>query len=512
MNSLPIVVAPTAPSVAEIGAVTPAPLGELSTEIVVIGTGAGGAVAGCELAKKHRVLFLEQGGAYPRKELQRKSFLWSSEHLYARRGAQLSSGGNVRFAIISGATVGGSTVLNSAIAFKPPDHRLKEWAAVVGDERLQPDAMRPFVDEMWARIGVMPTHAGIGRKNNDALRIGMERLSLREETRHGWMDRNAPGCVGCGACHLGCPSGGKASMDRAVLPEAVQRGAVIHSRVRADHIVVEGGRATRVECTVMDDDGAVRGALVVKADLVVVAGSALRSPVLLKKSGLGGSEVGKHLAAHAACGVFAEFPEPIDMWNGVPQGYWAEVPGRDDVLLEVANVGPDQLFAFFARAGKGGLEAVKRLRHIAMAGPMTRDPQTGVVSVGRDGDLSFTYEVTDAHLEKWRAGMALGARAYFAAGATRVALSIGDLEFYDSEADALRAIDRVRAPSDMLAAYGSHPQGTCRMGAVVDADGRVNGTDNVYVMDGSIFPTTLGVNPQVTIMSLALALSRRLVG
>jgi choline dehydrogenase-like flavoprotein len=178
-------------------------------------------------------------------------------------------------------------------------------------------------------------------------------------------------------------------------------------------------------------------------------------------------------------------------------------------------VGPDQLFAFFARAGAGGLDVLKRLRHLAMAGPMIRDPQTGRVRVGGDGDMAFTYDLTDQHLDAFRAGMALGARAYFAAGATKVAFAIGDLEFYTSEADALRAVDAVRSPDDLLAVYGSHPQGTCRMGAspdkaVVDGNGRVHGTENVYVMDGSIFPTTLGVNPQLTIMSLALALSRRL--
>jgi choline dehydrogenase-like flavoprotein len=284
--------------------------------------------------------------------------------------------------------------------------------------------------------------------------------------------------------------------------------------VRADHIVVENGRATRVACTVLDEHGAPKGALTVKADLVVVAGSALRSPVLLKKSGLGGAEVGHHLAVHPGLAVYGDFDEPINMWSGVTQGYYAHVPaaaGLPDALVEVANVGPDQIFGLLARAGSGGLDNVKRMKNIAMAGTMIRDPQTGRVDVASDGDMQFSYVVTEQHLAGWRAGSKLIASAYFQAGAKRVLPGTGDPEWFTTEKAAHDAIDRMRAPEDILTPYGSHPQATCRMGTVVDKNGRAAGADNVYVMDGSIFPTTLGVNPQVTIMSLALALSRRLI-
>jgi choline dehydrogenase-like flavoprotein len=513
--SNPIVVAPTGLSIAELGLSRRAERGTISTEVVVIGTGAGGAVAGTALSKKHKVLFLEAGGAYPRSEFQKKDWLWAFEHLYQRRGAQLSSGGNVRIAVMSGRAVGGSTVINSAICFRPPEERLREWQAITGAAHLAPDAMRPFVDDIWRRIGVVQTHLGVGRRHNDLLRIGVERLG---GVRHAWMDRNTPGCVGCGACNIGCPAGGKASVDRAILPEAVTRGALVHTHASAEHIVIEGGRATRVLCHVLGDDGSVVGELEVKADLVIVAGSALRSPVLLKKSGIGGPEAGNHLAVHSALGVFAMFPDPVNMWNGATQGYYAHAPDHPDALVETSNLGADQLFALYARAGHGGLDVISKMKNIALAGGMIRDPQTGRVTVGSDGDMRFSYDVTEKHLEAFRAGMRLTARAYFAAGATSVSPTIGDLRFYATEAEALGAIDAVRSPEDLVGVYGSHPQGSCRMGprdgknrGVVDENARVHGTENVYVMDGSIFPTTLGVNPQVTIMSLASMLSARLI-
>ncbi len=510
--SLPLI-APTAPSIGDIGAFRTGTPGDISTDVVVIGTGAGGAVAGTALSARHKVLFLEAGQAYPKSAYQKKSFVWSSEHLYSRKGAQLSRG-NVRMTVLSGSTVGGSTVLNSAICFRPPEHRLNEWSDIVCDPRLLAEPMRPYVDAMWQRVGVTATHAGIGRGNNAVLKRGMERLGVAQ---HGWIDRSAPACVGCGACHLGCPSGGKASVDRAILPEAIGRGAEILTRVRARHISMEAGTAKRIDCDVLNEAGEVVGELVVRANLVIVAASALRSPILLARSGVGGPHVGKHLAIHPAMGVLGDFPEPVQMWNGVTQGYYAHTPEHEDALVEVANAGPDQIFALVARAGDGGLGAVARLKHLAMAGTMIRDQQTGAVDVSQD-ELSFRYDTVPHHFEAWRAGSRLLVRAYFAAGALRVAPLVGDGRFVDNESEALRIVDAMAAPEDLMGPYGSHPQGTCRMGpkdgehaGVVDENGRVHGTNNVYVMDGSIFPTTLGVNPQITIMALALALATRLL-
>jgi choline dehydrogenase-like flavoprotein len=203
------------------------------------------------------------------------------------------------------------------------------------------------------------------------------------------------------------------------------------------------------------------------------------------------------------------------MWNGVPQGYYAHCPEDPRALVESANFGPDQAFALFGRAGN--LADAARMAHYAMAGTMIRDDATGVVTSGEGGAPDISYEVTPGDLDAWRAGTRLVVRAYFAAGARRVAPAIGDLRFYDDEASALAAVETLRGPGDVAQPYGSHPHGTCRMGpkdgphrGVVDVDAQVHGTPGLYVMDGSIFPTTLGVNPQVTIMAIATMLARRL--
>jgi len=512
-----LLVAPTAHSVAETGrfarASTRLP-GPVSTEILVVGTGAGGAVAGTELAKRgHRVLFIEAGGAFGGKDFRRRSLLWSTKNLFAAGGLQVSVG-DPPVLIPAGRCVGGSTVLNSGICFRPPDARLDEWVALTGDERLRPDAMRPFVDEMWTRLGIAPTHAGIGRRNNLLLQKGLAALGVE----HDWIDRNAPGCVGCGVCHLGCPSGGKASVDRAILPEALNHGAEILTYARADAIVVEGGRATAVVAQVTDDEGRVHD-LTIRADRVVVAGSALGTPLLLERSSLGGDERGRHLAIHPAGAAIGEFDEPVVMWDGVPQGYWGRDLEDDRVIIESANVGAGELHALLGGAGHDGAARALRYQHYAMSGGMLRDRPSGTVTRADDGSPKIRYSLPREDIEGLKSGIRTATRAYFAAGARRVAPLIHPVTFFDDETKALDAIARVKRGADFAHVHASHPHGTCRMGSVdgargpagvVDTDGRVHGTSELYVVDGSIFPSTLGVNPQVTIMSLSLALARRM--
>ena len=182
---------------------------------------------------------------------------------------------------------------------------------------------------------------------------------------------------------LGCPSGGKASVDKSILPEAVDLGARIITRARAREVIIEGGRATGVVADVLDPDTEqVIGELTIKADLVIVAGGGLFSPLLLKQSGLDSAHCGKHLAIHPGIAVFGEFADPVVMWDGVPQGYYAHAPDDDHCLLETANAGPGELAALLCKPGD--YESVARLKHLTMAGAMIRDSGSGEVEAQID--------------------------------------------------------------------------------------------------------------------------------
>ncbi len=514
--AVPLPVSPGAPSVAPHA--KPAQPGRIDCDVVVIGTGAGGAAAGVEFARAgRRVVFLEAGGAFSARDFARRSLPWSLTRLWSSRGAQTSAPGSSTSPVVlvpSGRVVGGSTVLNSAICFKPPEHRLREWCARTGSGLFDPASFGLVVDEVWGRIGVAPTHAGIGRRNNQLFEQGCRALGFT----HAWMNRNAPGCVGCGVCQLGCPSGGKASVDKSLLPEALNRGATILTHARARQVVLQGGRATGVDVEIVDPlTERVTGDLHVAASVVVVAANALFSPLVLQRSGITHPHLGQHLAIHPGVAVLGEFADPVVMWDGVPQGYYAFCPDDDHALLETANAGPAEMFSLLSRPGD--VDSVRRLAHLAMAGAMIRDTGTGTVSLDDDDGIPrprFTVGFTDRDLQAFRAGARAIVRAWFAAGARRVAPGVTPLRFVDNERDAFAIVDELVEARRLAQPYGSHPHGTCRMGpadgphaGVVDDRGAVYGTQGLYVMDGSVFPTTLGVNPQVTIMATATALARR---
>jgi choline dehydrogenase-like flavoprotein len=484
--------------------------GVIKTEVCVVGTGAGGAVAGTELARAGKqVLFLEAGPGIGTRELSKhRDLTWSTQQMFASAGVQYSVG-DPPLLIPSGMTVGGSTVLNSAICFRPPDERLEEWAAV-GGAHLSPEAMAPIVDEIWQRIGVHRTHLGIGRRHNQVFADGVKALGWEGE----WMDRNAPACSGCGLCHFGCPSGGKASVDKSILPEAMQRRAEILTRARVDGVIIEGGRARGVEVSVLGEDREEVGRLKVEADLVIVSGSALRSPVVLANSGVDNPHNGRHLSLHPAAPAVGEFEEPVVLWDGVPQGYWCHHPDDPGVTIETATAGPAEIFALFGRPGLEGAHEMLRFKHLAMSGGMIRDVGEGTVTPSDGGRPSISYDIQPADLARLKAGIAGAARIYFAAGAKRVAPLVQPVRFFDSLDATLAHIETAKKPADLALIYASHPHGTCRIGpkegpkaGVVDGDGKVHGVEGLYVMDGSILPTTVGKNPQVSIMSVSLQLS-----
>jgi choline dehydrogenase-like flavoprotein len=512
-----MLVAPTAPSVgnntARVRPAADVATSDLSCEVLVIGTGAGGAAAGTELAKAgKKVLFLEAGGAYFKKHFQSRKLTWTLRHVYQNKGLQLALG-KTPILLVAGRCVGGSTVLNSGIAFKPPKERLEEYARLTGDDAWSPEAMAPFVDEIWTRVGVFPTPPNIGRRNNALLQLGLERLGFPNAP----MDRNAPGCVGCGVCHMGCPSGGKASVDRSLLPEAINHGAEILTHCEVRSLLMEGGAAKGAIAEIRDPetDELIRE-VTVRADRVLVAGSAVRSPLLLMEAGLGGPEVGKHLAIHPGVGAFGDFEEPVQMWNGVPQGYYGHDPEQPSVTFETANMGPGEVHTLLGGPGVQGADRALGYKHLACGGSMLRDDGIGTVS-GDPRAPSIRYNLSDRDVAELRRATKTLVRLYFAAGARQVAPFVHPLRFYDNEAEALEAIDRVKVSTDFARVHGSHPHGTCRMGpetgesrGVCGPDGHVWGAKELYVVDGSVFPTTLGVNPQISIMAFALQIARRM--
>lgn len=481
---------------------------EVEADVCVLGAGAGGSSVACALAEAgHTVVVLEEGRHWKPEQFEASS-PWAFKNLYAGRGTRATRG-NAIIPLPGGRGVGGSTLINSAICFRTPEPVLRQWREQFGCHRFEPAWMDACFDRIWSTIGVTVNPPEVQGNNNHIFRQGAEALGLDGH----WMARSAPGCVGCGTCQQGCSSGGKLSVDRTFLQLAVDTGRVaVHADCRVDGVETEGGRVVAVHGrTIEPSRYQEAGRFRVRARKFVLAGGAIGSPRFLLKNGLGGGPVGENLCIHPTSGVVGRFPFEVVPWVGTTQGYYVD-RWEDGFLLQTFNMPPDQVYVTLPLPNNDVLSTVRDLRYCASAGVVVHDED----SWGMVGESALLYRLGDVDRERILQGMRLTARVYFAAGATEVYTAVRGGAI-------LRSVDEVDAglPLDTAAIdiglYASHPMGTCRMGAdpetsVVDPDGKVWGWDNLWVSDASVFPTSLGVNPQVTVMALGLTIGRQVAG
>ena len=331
----------------------------------------------------------------------------------------------------------------------------------------------------------------------------------------GPISRNAGACVQCSSCPYGCRIDAKRGMHVSYLPRAVAAGARLRAGVEAHRILVEDGRAVGVRCSVSSPENGRPRAYTVRARLAtIVAGGALGTPELLKRSGLGGDQVGRNLHLHPACWVGARYEEEVRGWDGVMQSYYVDEWESEQVLLEATFTPLPFGGAWLRGTGREHQESLLAYDRVGSIGVQLTDQSTGRGGVTGDGSLRMTYRLSDEDAGRIGFGIARAAEIHFAAGASEVypniarvpVLRSGDLPTF--EATTFR-------PSELrLEAF--HPMGTARMcsdpGAGVCAtDGSVRGVTDLYVADASLFPTAVGVNPMMTIIALSKRVASGLV-
>ncbi len=471
----------------------------LECEVVVVGTGAGGAACAYELARRGRAVLLLEEGDYHRRDTFNARAAIMSKKLYRDQGLTIALG-NVRAPVWAGRAVGGSTVINSGTCYRAPDRVIRRWHHDLGLP-ITPARMKPYFERVEAMLQVEPADfeltGGVGR----VIARGAGKLGLA----HGVLHRNAPGCDGRGVCCFGCPTGAKRSTDVSYVPGALERGAQLVTAARVDSIDVVAGRARGV--------GGVLGSgrrFKVKADAVVIAGGALMTPVILKKAGVcrNSRALGRNLTIHPASKVMALFDEAIDMASAIPQGYSVDHYQDEGMMFEGGSTPLDVTALAVPWVGTRFMEVMERYRHLATFGFMIADTSRGQVRVGPRGSPLITYDLNAHDTKRMQRGIAILCEIFLAAGAKRVLPMLPGAEEVHTHAD-LEALKKKRVVAGDIEVSAYHPLGTCRMGSdpetsVIGPDHETHETERLYVVDGSAVPTPLGVNPQVTIMAMAL--------
>ena len=485
----------------------------LEADVVVIGSGASGSVVAYELTRTGaRVVVLEAGPYYPSSEFT-EHLTTTMEAIYADGGDQVNKTGDLN--ILQGACVGGSTVVNGAICFRAPNKVLAAWGADHGLENLSPEVMAPYFERLETSLGVHVNEPHEVNKNGQLLLEGARKLGIHAAP----VARNIRQCALTGHCMAGCKTDRKQSMLVTYLPWASEHGAKVLSGTRAHRIDVENKRAKVVHALAVDRQGS-KKPVEVRAGTVVVAAGAIQTPLLFQQNRLANSSglVGRNFACHPSTFMLAEHDQDIYGWVGASLSAYAgniEDPSKGGYLLEAGMLGPqtacavvdggvgEELVGFAANVKK--YQAVVTLIH---------DHNVGKVS-WEGNRKRIDYDVDDRDFESMQAAFKVAARVFFAAGARRVFLPMNRRTVIESAEEVDSTIEGLRNESRMYRMFSYHPQGTMRMGrdpekSVVAPDGRCHDLDNVYVTDASLFPSTLLVNPQMTVYALSNYLADRI--
>jgi len=474
---------------------------ELTCDVVVVGSGAGGAVVAAELAEAGLdVVVVEEGGHHTTEEFTPESTAMV-RMLYRDGGAAFARGRPpVQFA--EGRCVGGSTTVFGGMSWATPDRVLERWAREDGVDRISAADMAPYFERVERFVSTAPQDPGSVGRDNELLREGAERLGWRVLHNR----RAQIHCAGCNTCTYGCPTGAKRSTLVSYLPRAVRFGARVQADCRVDRIAFDDRRRA------VGVDGRLTGggqAFRVRANATFVCCGGIQTPALLERSGVRSpsGRLGRNLSMHPNAKVVAFFDEDVVGFHGAHQGYQVREFENEGIVLAAVNLPPGLLAASLPQYGAEMARTMAEYDHAVTAGVLVEDTSTGRVRAARGGRALTTYDLDRRDAAAIVRGVALLSEAMFAAGARRVMVPFEGFPDLRSADDVARVRD-ARVDPRAMELFTVHMMGTAAMGAdparhVCDAFGAVRGAEALYVSDASLFPSPVGVNPAETIMALA---------
>jgi len=483
-----------------------------SADVVVVGSGAGGAVLARELARDGRsVIVLEEGGHYAPEEYGAMPPSHSFRRMSREAGMSvaLGLGDTPLISLLAGKCVGGSSVLTGAVCFRIPEEVLHVWSRDLGLERMTPEGLDPFFTEVERITHVEDVPVHMRSRATELFVEGASKLGIPMKT----IRRNTKGCRGAGRCNFGCPHGAKMSVDVSFLPDAVAHGATIVSDALVERIDVSGGRARGVRGRFLDGvTGEPRVRFEVRAKIVVVACGSMHTPVLLRQSGLDSVHIGRHLTLHPAVRIGALFDEEVDGWDGALQSVYTDHFLDEGIWLNGVYSAVNVLAAAFPGIGREHRRLVKRMPNLAFFGGMVHDEGGGQVRRWISREPLVLYRMAKRDKARLLKTIHILARMAFAAGAKEVLVPVFGSPTIKNDKE-LDFLLEDRLPARRIECMAFHPLGSAKMAVtpeagVVKPTGETWAVENLFVCDGSVLPTSIGVNSQLPIMSVAMMLAR----
>ena len=488
---------------------------QFDTDIVIIGSGAGGGIAAEQLAQAgFKVLLLEEGAYYTRDDFVMQE-RWAYPNLYQEGAARKTR--DQAIGILQGRTVGGSTTVNWTTSIRTPQPTLDYWHSEFGLDFSADNDLTPYFAKAEQRLNIhkwpVPPNA-----NNAKLQQGCEALGWQYTV----INRNVNGCANLGYCGMGCPINAKQSMLVSTIPAAMALGATLISRISVRQLHWQGDSITGLDAVPVDQHFQPRHDLRIHitAKHYIVAAGAIGSPALLLRSKVPNpsGRLGKHTYLHPTVISGALFNDAINGHSGAPQSIysdqfvWPADKQQPGVKLEVPPLHPVLMATKLTGTGEQHAALMQQFNQLQVTIALLRDgfhphSQGGTVQLDDAGQPLLDYPISDYLWQGMRQALLAMAQLQFAAGAKQVLPIHHDAKLYNSWPEAEAAIQQLSMEKLRQTVVSAHVMGGCNMSVsptkgVVDQNGRHHQLQNLSVFDGSILPTSLGANPQLTIYAL----------
>ncbi|KAI7863689.1 hypothetical protein BDF14DRAFT_1841216 [Spinellus fusiger] len=488
----------------------------LHYDAIVVGSGGGGGVAVAKLAEGGKsVLVIEKGKYFHEDDFVRnESVAYSS--LYESGGFTSSRDGSILTS--AGSVIGGGTTVNWSISLKTQHFVREEWARQGLDHFVSPKFAEDL-EKVCQRIGA--STEGIRHNVPNQIMIdGCKNLGYHIEP--------APQNTGgkpheCAYCLCGCQAGIKNGTMRTWLRDAIDHNAKFLTETKVMRVLMKDNKAIGVECRLKN------GELVnIYADTVVVSAGSLSTPGVLLRSGLTNKHIGQNLYLHPGVILFGAFDQTVDSHIGSISTTLSNVAENIDgegygVKLEI----PAARFSSYStlntwRGAVAHKEIMMKYRNASPSLVLLRDKHPkACVKYDENNNHLFEYELSKHDEKSIVIGVMHSCKVLVAAGARSIMVSQGNIDpfvFNDDEESRvdnprfkewLDAMVKFGYPTDSSIVLSAHQMGTCRMGispdvSVTKPTGETWEVKNLYVADASLFPTSSGVNPMVTVEAIAL--------
>jgi choline dehydrogenase-like flavoprotein len=493
----------------------------LEADVVIVGTGAGGGVAAETLSEAGlSVIMVEEGPLRTAREFH-MSEAEAYPDLYQESAARKTKDKAIN--ILQGRCVGGGTTVNWTTSFRTPPATLAYWARALRLDGFAVEDLAPWFARMETRLSVGPWDMA-PNANNEALARGAAAIGVPTGT----IRRSVKGCVNLGYCGMGCPIDAKQSMVVTTISAALGRGATLVTRARAQAFVRDGDRVRALNCAGMDTRGVRPTArrIVLRARTFICAAGGIGTPGLLLRSNVPDPYglLGRRTFLHPAVVSAALMPEEVAGYFGAPQTIYSDhfvdtmpVDGPIAFKLEVPPLHPVLAAITLPSHGEPHARWMRHLPNLQVVIALLRDgfhPASpgGTVTLSRDGTPVLDYPLTPYIWEGVRRAFRAMAEIQFAAGAIRVMPVHGNGTGYREWSSARKAIDEFTFAPLVTPVVSAHVMGGCPLGAdprhaVANTEGRHHHLANLYVFDASLFPTSLGANPQLSIFAIVARLS-----